>query len=91
MKSSEQMRLKTILYRVKSQVMKYTPFLNQSEEESKIEIINKKIEDCIDYITSKYSNNSDLRLVGIVDPPRAGVHRNVAKKLRTFKVFVIRV
>jgi tRNA/tmRNA/rRNA uracil-C5-methylase (TrmA/RlmC/RlmD family) len=58
----------------------------KKDEESKIEIINKRIEDCIDSITSKYSNNPDLRLVGIVDPPRAGVHRNVAKKLRTFKV-----
>lgn len=54
--------------------------------EAKIEIINQRIEHCIDRITAQYSGRSDVRLVGVVDPPRAGVHPAVAKKLRTFKV-----
>lgn len=60
--------------------------ITEDPENSKIEIINKRIEDCIEYISANYSNNSNVRLVGVVDPPRAGVHPTVAKKLRTFKV-----
>ena len=59
---------------------------SQSTEEEKVEIINKKIEDCIEYITEKYSSMPGVRIVGVVDPPRAGTHKTVVKKLRTFKV-----
>ena len=63
---------------------------SQHAEEEKVEIINKKIEDCIEYITQKYSSMPGVRIVGVVDPPRAGTHKTVVKKLRTFKVCVVR-
>lgn len=47
-------------------------------------IYNNKIEDCIEEIHSLYSGK-DLRILAIVDPPRAGLHPSVAKTLRTFK------
>ena len=55
-----------------------------SFNDKKFRIYNQKIEDCISEIHSLYSGK-DMRIVAIVDPPRAGLHPKVVKSLRTFK------
>lgn len=46
----------------------------------KYEVICSKVEDVIDKVIAE---NPSVRVVGILDPPRAGVHPNVIKTLRT--------
>lgn len=50
---------------------------------SKIEILPKKIEDCVQQISSQIVGHYE-KVVAIVDPPRAGLHPSVVKSLRTF-------
>lgn len=57
---------------------------NLTEWKAKVKILNKKIEDCIEEITTEYSGKG-LRVVAIVDPPRAGLHPSVVTSLRTFR------
>ena len=49
-----------------------------------LRIYNDKIENCIEEIHTLYSSKA-LRIIALVDPPRAGLHPSVAKTLRTFK------
>jgi len=57
---------------------------NLAEWKAKVKILNKKIEDCIEEITTEYSGKG-MRVVAIVDPPRAGLHPSVITALRTFR------
>ena len=47
------------------------------------EVICAKVEDVINDVVKKYAGKH--RIIGIVDPPRAGLHRSVTKALRTCK------
>lgn len=49
---------------------------------SKYEVICAKVEDVIDKVIAE---NPSTRVVGILDPPRAGLHPSVIKTLRTCK------
>lgn len=47
------------------------------------ECFNSKVEDVIDKIIQPYIGIK--KIIGVVDPPRAGLHNSVVKKLRTCK------
>ncbi len=47
-----------------------------------IDVHASKCEDCINEVVKDYSDGSN-EIVGIVDPPRAGLHPSVIKSLRT--------
>lgn len=49
----------------------------------KCKIFPEKIEDCMAQISSELSGKG-MRVVAIVDPPRAGLHPKVIKSIRTF-------
>lgn len=49
----------------------------------KCKIFPEKIEDCMGKISSELSGKG-MRVVAIVDPPRAGLHPKVVKSIRTF-------
>jgi tRNA/tmRNA/rRNA uracil-C5-methylase (TrmA/RlmC/RlmD family) len=51
-----------------------------------IAIHAQKIEDCVKQITGEFDGQ---RLVGVVDPPRAGLHPSVVLTLRTCRGFSI--
>lgn len=48
------------------------------------EVVEGKVEDKIEEVCSKYSALG-FRIVGIIDPPRAGLHPDVIRTLRTCK------
>lgn len=50
--------------------------------ESKYEVVEGKVEEKMEGVASQYSGQG-LRIVGIIDPPRAGVHPDVIRCLRT--------
>ena len=50
----------------------------------KYEVIEGKVEDKIEEVAAKYSSEG-FRIVGIIDPPRAGLHPDVIRCLRTCK------
>lgn len=50
----------------------------------KYEVVEGKVEDRIEEIAAKYSADG-FRIVGIIDPPRAGLHPDVIRCLRTCK------
>ena len=52
------------------------------EKKVDYEVICGKVEEVIGEVVEKHSGN---RLVGIIDPPRAGLHPSVVKALRTCK------
>lgn len=63
--------------------------LNQSEGliqnfSDNFQIFNSRIENCIDKISEEF-NGKGYRIVAVVDPPRAGLHVDVVKALRTFR------
>lgn len=55
---------------------------NAERNKVEYEVICSKVEDVINNIAEKYNGK---RLVGIIDPPRAGLHPSVTKILRTCK------
>jgi tRNA (uracil-5-)-methyltransferase len=55
---------------------------NQMSE--KYEVVEGKVEDKIEEVAAKYSAQG-FKIVGIIDPPRAGLHPDVVRTLRTCK------
>ena len=55
-------------------------------EEGKYEVVNSKVEECINsVITQLRQEDSSVNIIGIVDPPRSGLHPTVITALRTCK------
>ena len=50
----------------------------------KYEVVEGKVEDKIEEIAAKYSAQG-IKIVGVIDPPRAGLHPDVIRCLRTCK------
>jgi len=50
----------------------------------KYEVVEGKVEDRMEEVAGKYSAEG-LKIVGIIDPPRAGLHPDVVRSLRTCK------
>lgn len=55
-----------------------------NDMEEKYDVVEGKVEDKIEEVVQKYGAQG-LKIVGIVDPPRAGLHPNVVRSLRTCK------
>lgn len=52
--------------------------------EEKYEVVEGKVEDRIEEVAQKYSAQG-FKIVGIIDPPRAGLHPDVVRTIRTCK------